>query len=520
MSTGLAELQPDLSGAVPGRRWRGGWTALTVTVLARVVLSVLAGLLLCSLIPALFGWHPTVVMTGSMQPRLHTGDVVVSRPVPADTLQLGQVLLVADPDHAGRERLHRLVAFRSDGTLTLRGDANAADDSSPVARGAVHGVAALRVPFIGKPALWLNDREYLDLALLAGLLGLLAWATFLYRADDGADGDDGAEDADDSDEDEFSDRAATDAGDAARAAALAAAAAAGRAPSRRIARGGVASIVAVALFAGGIAAAAPAGAASRFSKASTNAADSWSAIPYFTCSAATLAANPYLYYQFAESNIGGLFGSTTADDSSPNGRDGTYQGGVFGVGGPTGGATGPCSRDGNTAVTLNGTSGYVSTPSLVTGPNVFTIEIWFKTTTTKGGRLIGLGSSQTGSSTKDDRHLYLANSGQVVFGVNPTAGKSVVVSPNSYNDGTWHLADASLSTTGMQLYVDGQLVGSNTTVTSAQSYSGYWRIGYDNLTGWGTTTPTSNFLAATLADAAVYTTALSATQIAGHYSAA
>ncbi len=38
---------------------------------------------------------------------------------------------------------------------------------------------------------------------------------------------------------------------------------------------------------------------------------------------------------------------------------------------------------------------------------------------------------------------------------------------------------------GMKLYVDGLLVGTNAT-TSAQSYTGYWRIGGDRT--WGSTT--------------------------------
>jgi len=41
-----------------------------------------------------------------------------------------------------------------------------------------------------------------------------------------------------------------------------------------------------------------------------------------------------------------------------------------------------------------------------------------------------------------------------------------------------------LSPAGIALYADGALVASNPAVTAAQNYTGYWRIGYDNLTGW------------------------------------
>ena len=83
-------------------------------------------------------------------------------------------------------------------------------------------------------------------------------------------------------------------------------------------------------------------------------------------------------------------------------------------------------------------------------------------------------------------------------------------------------------TGSLALYVDGQLIGTNTTST-AQPYSGYWRVGGDNLNGWnldpwgsnsqGTTQPHSYYFNGTIADVAVYPTALSASQVAAHYAA-
>jgi hypothetical protein len=80
----------------------------------------------------------------------------------------------------------------------------------------------------------------------------------------------------------------------------------------------------------------------------------------------------------------------------------------------------------------------------------------------------------------------------------------------------------------MALYVDGQLIGTATS-GSAQSYNGYWRVGGDNLNGWnldpwgsnsqGTTQPHGYYFAGTVADVAVYPTALSAAQVAAHYAA-
>lgn len=120
---------------------------------------------------------------------------------------------------------------------------------------------------------------------------------------------------------------------------------------------------------------------------------------------------------------------------------------------------------------------------------MFTIEVWFKTAVA-GGKLLGFAGSPTGQSTTYDRHLFLNNTGNLVFGVYPGAVK-VVVSPKTYTDNTWHHAAATLSAGGMQLYVDGAQVAADTNTTTAQAFTGYWRAGYDNLTSWGTNTPTN-----------------------------
>src|SRR5579884_1188089 len=68
----------------------------------------------------------------------------------------------------------------------------------------------------------------------------------------------------------------------------------------------------------------------------------------------------------------------------------------------------------------------------------------------------------------------------------------------------------------MFLYVDGVQVASNTGTTTAQSYTGYWRIGEDTLGGW-TSAPTSYYFNGTIDDVAIYGTALSATRVQAHY---
>lgn len=130
------------------------WTRLLLAVVARAVLCVVAGLLLYSLAPMLLGWHADVVLTGSMQPMLRPGDVVLYQPMPASRMQPGQIILVHDPVHPGHLLSHRFVRRLADGQLVTRGDANGHDDSTPVPESSVIGLARLDIPRVGLPVIW------------------------------------------------------------------------------------------------------------------------------------------------------------------------------------------------------------------------------------------------------------------------------------------------------------------------------------------------------------------------------
>jgi hypothetical protein len=250
----------------------------------------------------------------------------------------------------------------------------------------------------------------------------------------------------------------------------------------------------------------------------TNSTNTAATNPYFTCTAAvsnTTVGRATFAYPFGEASAAAAAVSG-AVDSSGNNYTGAYGGGGFtyGVDNPV------CDRDNKTAVTFNGTSSYVTTPNTltnaaVTAPNVFSLEVWFKTTAAQG-KLIGFGSSRTGSSGTYDRHLYIDSNGLLEFGVYPNTAVTIA-STKAVTDGNWHYAVATLSSTGMALYLDGSLVATNAN-TAAQTNTGYWRIGYDNLAAW-TATPSSYYFKGSMAWAAEYNYALTATQVAQHYAA-
>jgi signal peptidase len=149
---------------------RRGRVAAVARVAAALVLTVLAGLVVAALAPQLSGCSAHVVTSGSMAPRVDPGDVVVTRPVTAAELRTGQVLLFADPRRPGGLLLHRLVSFDASGDLVTRGDANQSADSVHVAPSSVRGLALLRVPWVGLPAVWRAEGRPGAIAAVAAVL--------------------------------------------------------------------------------------------------------------------------------------------------------------------------------------------------------------------------------------------------------------------------------------------------------------------------------------------------------------
>ena len=119
-----------------------------------LMISMVSSLSLWIALPwAFIGWSPTLVTTGSMEPLVTPGDVVMIRPVSAEELVPNTVILF---ERADDERvLHRIVEQLPDGTFRTQGDANAVPDSEFLHAENIQGAAVLAVPWVGRPSLWL-----------------------------------------------------------------------------------------------------------------------------------------------------------------------------------------------------------------------------------------------------------------------------------------------------------------------------------------------------------------------------
>ncbi|MDF9717043.1 signal peptidase I [Nocardioides sp. ChNu-153] len=167
------------------------WAGLAVVVAARAYRAALLTLVAVATLPLLWSWSSHVVRTGSMEPTIAPGDVVVAQPFgEAEDVPLGKIMIFRNPALTDREQLlvHRVVDDRGDGSWTTRGDANPGNDATPVTRDDLRSRAVLLVPFVGKPYVWAAGGQPLQLLLLAGWLALTVAAFVVASRRPDADG--------------------------------------------------------------------------------------------------------------------------------------------------------------------------------------------------------------------------------------------------------------------------------------------------------------------------------------------
>ena len=228
---------------------------------------------------------------------------------------------------------------------------------------------------------------------------------------------------------------------------------------------------------------------------------------YFRRTARTLPKGGTTYASAVSSDhptgwwrLGEAPGATAAADSSGNGINGSYTGGV------TLGQPGAISGDPDTAATFDGSTGYVwlgLNSSLQ--PNSLSLEAWFKTSTSAGMTIL--------RSRWYGYNLGLNGSGQLTANVcgTPSYNCYFVTGSASVADGKWHHAVVTKDGSTVTLYLDGASVGS-TPMTEATYYTNYGGIAIGRDGDYS-----GSYFNGSLDEVAVYPAALSAARVSTHY---
>ena len=153
------------------------------------------GIALALAAPLAFDARPLVVLSGSMEPALRTGDVSVVHSIAPLDARPGDIVTFRDPDNAERLITHRVRAMQVQGDAVVfrtRGDANNVSERWRVPATGEIGRVIYRIPKLGWALAYARSKG-LFVLLLGGALALLLVLELgsIWRPEEG-DGDQGA----------------------------------------------------------------------------------------------------------------------------------------------------------------------------------------------------------------------------------------------------------------------------------------------------------------------------------------
>lgn len=127
-------------------------TAAAKVLTGLMVAATLAVIGLLVVAPRLAHGTWLTVLTGSMNPAIPAGSLVLVKPVDPATIEPGDVITWQVRPGEATYVTHRVVLVQ-DGTIPLsfvtKGDANRSEDTAPVSAGAVRGKVTFDVPYLG-----------------------------------------------------------------------------------------------------------------------------------------------------------------------------------------------------------------------------------------------------------------------------------------------------------------------------------------------------------------------------------
>ena len=136
-------------------------------------------------VPKIGGYCPLIVLTGSMEPDIKSGDLIIVKQIDASEIKKGDVIAFFDPDGNGTSILtHRVQeVIRENGTLSFRtkGDANNTEDRLAVAADKVVGIYKFRIAGAGNVAMFMQTTAGLVVCVVIPLILLIAWDVFRRR---------------------------------------------------------------------------------------------------------------------------------------------------------------------------------------------------------------------------------------------------------------------------------------------------------------------------------------------------
>lgn len=129
-------------------------------------------------VPDFMGYKPFIVLSGSMEPSIMTGDMVFVKSVDTDQLQKGDVIAFRSGEAVITHRITDVVQENGEVKFITQGDANNAADETAVSAGMVEGRYTGRIAGLGDLAMFMQTTTGMILFVVCPLLLFVIYDLF------------------------------------------------------------------------------------------------------------------------------------------------------------------------------------------------------------------------------------------------------------------------------------------------------------------------------------------------------
>lgn len=133
-------------------------------------------------VPNIGGYSPLIVLSGSMEPEIKSGDIIICKQIDSNQVKVNDVIAFFDPDSNSNSVLtHRVVELvEENGSLYFRtkGDANNTEDRTLVPADNLVGIYQFAVPKAGDIAMFMQTPTGLIICVVVPLALLIGYDLF------------------------------------------------------------------------------------------------------------------------------------------------------------------------------------------------------------------------------------------------------------------------------------------------------------------------------------------------------
>lgn len=136
-------------------------------------------------IPDVLGYKPMIVLSGSMETRIYTGDLVFVKMIDIDSLRENDIIAFRnETDTVTTHRIIEIIEENGEKLFRTKGDNNSAEDANLVKEGEIEGIYVFKISGLGNFLMFLQEPTGLAVSLLIILVVGFMWLYFADKLDE------------------------------------------------------------------------------------------------------------------------------------------------------------------------------------------------------------------------------------------------------------------------------------------------------------------------------------------------